>query len=387
MNYQVVLIEPGGSTDFQDAFCEALEDYIGDLGLDPAATICYLDESTIQNARRQYPTVGVYFGGPQQSMEATKAAEKLMGWSAFVLPLVRDITQAEAWTPEALHILNIKQIDAEEPDWDPFVVRILEALGLIRERRQIFISYMRGESRGVALQLFHALQDYGFEAFLDTHSIQAGKRFQFELWDRMNDCDLIILLDTENARSRKWVAEEIVQAKHMGLGIVQLIWPGVVRDKDTDICDPQYLSESDLVDANDPQSALTEAALARVMSQIERQRARSFNARRTRLIEHVCRLAGAKGLTPHIVSPDRIDLEDGEGKAYWVLPVIGHLHSDHIEKASEDDGVPFGQRRLLFDDQGQREDRLAHLRWLNDQLQNATPSIPLKAADEWVRNL
>ena len=57
-----------------------------------------------------------------------------------------------------------------------------------------------------------ALERNNFDVFLDTHSIKQGEPFQEELWHRMTDCDVIVLLNTKGFLERKWCKKEIAEA-------------------------------------------------------------------------------------------------------------------------------------------------------------------------------
>jgi len=395
MSYQIVLIEPGG-TSFSQAFRDALDQQIKDLGLDPSTTLAYFDASTAPRLDPKYPMAGIYVGSTHQTTEAANAVNTLLAASAFIIPVVTDLTRFEEQTPEALHRINGTEVNGHRPeDFDRLAALVLKALRLIREKRQVFISYLRRESRGVAFQLYYALRDRGFETFLDTYSIAPGLRFQLELWDRMNDSDLILLLDTENARGSQWVAEEIAQAKHMGLGIYQLIWPGVQRSRETDICHPHYLeddafepspTESDEAGPAAETPRLKKKALDDILARLERYRARSFSARRTRLVNAFRTQALQAGLVADLTQPDRMALVNAQGRTYEIFPVIGHLHSDQIHAATTT-AAAHDARRLLYDDQGIRSERKEHLDWLNSHLSTAVQNLSLKDAPQWIQHV
>jgi hypothetical protein len=114
-------------------------------------------------------------------------------------------------------------------------------MGLLRKRRRLFISYKRTESAMVAQQLYHALDERGFDVFLDTLSVRPAEQFQEHLWHRMTDSDVVILLYTKSAHASGWVEQEIERANGMKITVVQLIWPGVSRDPTTLLFEPVYL--------------------------------------------------------------------------------------------------------------------------------------------------
>jgi len=103
----------------------------------------------------------------------------------------------------------------------------LEGLGLLRERRRLFISYRRVEASGVAAQLYEALDAAGFDVFLDTHGIlRPGEPFQEVLWHRLADTDVALLLDTPGFLASRWTEEELARANVSNIQILQVLWPG-----------------------------------------------------------------------------------------------------------------------------------------------------------------
>src|SRR5262249_19624278 len=155
----------------------------------------------------------------------------------------------------------------------------------------------------------------GFEVFLDTYSVEKGVEFQPVLWDRMADADLLVLLDTKTAFKSRWVEEEVSRASMMGLAIFQLVWPGHTRTPGTDACDVHYLDvkEFDPPGHDDAQGRLCEAPIAALISQAEDLRARSFAARRMRLVGEVQALARAHGLGVAVRTDRALDVISTHG--------------------------------------------------------------------------
>tara|TARA_R110002051_G_C8691421_1_gene493107 strand:- start:38 stop:667 length:630 start_codon:yes stop_codon:yes gene_type:complete len=91
---------------------------------------------------------------------------------------------------------------------------ILEGFELLRNNRKIFISYKRNESSNIAVQLYEILEQNNFDVFLDTHSVDKGAAFQEELWHRMTDCDVILMLNTNNFLRSEWCNQELEKAHH-----------------------------------------------------------------------------------------------------------------------------------------------------------------------------
>ena len=392
-NYQIILIEPGNKT-YSPGFRKALDLRVKDLGLNPPTTLTYLDENTISNKNSKFPLVGVYFGSTTFTPSTDEAVKQLLDEdAAFILPIVTDLNQFNKCVPEALFPINGAALDAQNPNYDHLTSRVLEALRLIRAQRKVFISYLRREARGVAYQLYGAMQDRGFNVFLDTHTIAAGQRFQLELWDHMNDSDLVLLLETPSARTSIWVADEIAKALLMGVGIYQVIWPGVSREMETDSCEPYNLTLKDFDTTGNASKDLSSRRLLKktvddILSKLEEYRARSFKARRTRIMDALKLSFGMAGLSIDLLQPDRVEFENSQGSRYTILPTIGHMKSQQIHNQTKESSPTLAKYTcLLYDDSGIREERKEHLDWLNAQLQDSVQNLALKDAHKWLKQV
>jgi hypothetical protein len=195
---------------------------------------------------------GVWFGGTETSDQADlDILEKLLQENLPVFPVIDKLDNYKQLVPASLHRINGHVWESADPQVDPkggatLVTNILGALWLTRLQRQAFISYKRDDTRGVAIQLFHALSQSGYQPFLDLWSIDSGVAFQDALWERMADIDLLIFLDSVHALSSRWVHEELARAHALGLGVLQLVWPNHRRTQDTEFSDWIPLEPADL---------------------------------------------------------------------------------------------------------------------------------------------
>jgi hypothetical protein len=250
--------------------------------------------------------------------------------------------------------------------WDPVktCTDVMKGFRLARATRQVFISYLRRESSGVAHQLFHELNERGFRVFLDTASVDAGVDFQRALWSRMADVDLVVLLDTENALSSTWVHAELNRAHDLGLGVVQLIWPNHQQTPGTELSFPVPLLISDFVNSTrDTQGTLVEARMANVIRVIESERIRSLSARRTRLVEGLLEYAGANGGALFVHPMKHVDVLRGGKKVAEVVPFVGvpdalALYQCEFRKTHDPTVV-------IFNGLGVDVEWIEHLNWLN----------------------
>lgn len=102
---------------------------------------------------------------------------------------------------------------------DLVVLRVGAILGLRLRRREsnVFISYRSTDGRRVAEQLHNYLRDNGFRPWLDEardefdneQNIPSGSNVQKIIEDNLNRADLVLLIDTPQARYSRWIRLEI----------------------------------------------------------------------------------------------------------------------------------------------------------------------------------
>ena len=185
---------------------------------------------------------------------------------------------------------------------------------------------MRSESTSVAIQLYEALERNNFDVFLDTHSIKQGELFQEELWHRMTDCDVIIMLNTPGFMTSHWCKEELAEASAKQIGIIQLVWPNHSLESISHICEPIYLKEEDFKDEkylSKDSSKMTENILNKIVHETESLRARNLAARQDNLITEFTNIASKYGKTINL-QPERFLTEDlSENKRRIFIPTVG----------------------------------------------------------------
>jgi hypothetical protein len=98
---------------------------------------------------------------------------------------------------------------------------------LARQTRNVFISYQRSATLGVARDLASTLQAEGFSTFLDEQAIRPGGDIDAEIAYHLNDVDLVVLLATESLQFSEWVHKEICFATNALIGVVST--PSSVR--------------------------------------------------------------------------------------------------------------------------------------------------------------
>jgi hypothetical protein len=222
VKYQLIYI--GNSSPFLNKILDSFFNRIDELGMKRDLVSVINPTNFSIEYKRNAPKYCLYFGDSSGNFKDTAILQTLIEDDALILPIVPDINSFLKCVPKELANINGIELTKEQ-EIDKLVSSILEGLSLLRLSRRLFISYKRDESSRVAIQLYEQLEKAGFDVFLDTHSIRPGEEFQNELWHRLADTDVVVLLNTPNFLKSQWTTEELAKANSMSIGIVQLIWP------------------------------------------------------------------------------------------------------------------------------------------------------------------
>ena len=345
------------------------------------------DTSSFDNYRGNQPTYVFYFGDEQSDFKDVAKVEKLLIEGNIVLPIFYKDFDKEI--PKVL--FNQNGIEYSESNENKIVNLALESFGVLRNTRKVFISYKRTESTSVAIQLYEALEKYNFDVFLDTHSIKQGEPFQDELWHRMTDCDVVILLNTPGFLTSKWCEEEIAEASAKQIGVIQMTWPNHKLERMAELSFPYELNKDNFIDGNykdKDKAKLTEETVNCLLDRIESVRARNLAARQDNLITNFVRLAKSHNKEINL-QPERYLTEDfAENTKRIFIPLIGipqsidcNNSSNLKQKVKEYD---ISDIYLLYDDLRIRDKWLNHLDYLNKHLDVKT--IKSKDFDQWLKN-
>lgn len=256
---------------------------------------------------------------------------------------------------------------------------ILEGFELLRKNRKLFISYKRSESSNIAIQLYEFLEKNNFDVFIDTHSIDKGEEFQEELWHRMTDCDLILMLNTKEFLKSDWCKQELDKAHVKRIGIVHLLWP------DCDFEDFAHLAFSlKLKNSNFDKplfSDLTKGRLKKdilpeILNLVESSRARNLASRQDALITDFTQAANDNMHEVNLQYSRYITQDLANGKLKVYIPTIGipqsincHNSQKLIEKIERRE---IESITLIYDEMSIRNYWLEHLDWLNNYLEIKT---------------
>lgn len=316
------------------------------------------------------PSFCIYLGNDNGSFDDLAIVEKLIKDGTMILPVYFNDFSSEI--PKILKHQNAIQYSDNELCRIANVV--LQAFELLRSTRKVFISYKRSESTSVAIQMYEALESHHFDVFLDTHSIEKGELFQEELWHRMTDCDVILLLNTPGFLESHWCKEELAEAGSKQIGIVQLVWPNHKIEAISQLSFPLNLESTDFVDAiydDKDKSKLKNDKVEEIVQFVESVRARNLASRQDNLITEFMSIAKQCG-RDITVQPERYLTEVISGKKIIYVPTIGIPQSFNCQAADiryEYDKNPQNTRiRLIYDDLRIRDKWLKHLDWLNNNL-------------------
>lgn len=386
--YQIIKI--GADNPFYKEVLETLYYHIEELGL-AKESILVIDENNFKSDyKRNAPTFCLYFGDNSGSFKNIDLLETLIKDANLILPIVSDITKFSSQIPKKIENVNGFEL-ANQNDIEKLVSCILEGLSLLRLSRRLFISYKRDESSTVAIQLFEQLEKNGFDVFLDTHSIRPGEPFQEELWHRMADTDVVVLLNTPGFLKSNWTTQELAKANSMSIGILQVIWPSHKPENDAKLSIPLQLSDSDFGNNiyNQPTSYLTSAIISNIIKQVESLRARSLASRQDNIITEFIASANKIGVKADLQSEKFITIINRDGNEIVVIPTVG-VPQSFTYNQSEELVARIRSKKvievyLLFDHRNIREKWLNHLDWLDDYLPVKT--IKIVDAEKWLNKI
>lgn len=389
MTYKYQLIILGNYNVYKQDVIDSFFTQARELGLETEAFVLLNEMSFEKQYQARNPSVCVYFsnGG---IFPHTDIVKRLITDAVFLIPVVTDLSQYKSLTPQELHFINGTEL-IDSSGINAITNKLLEGLSLLRRSRRLFISYRRVESRAIAIQLYEHLDQKGFDVFLDTHSLQAGDYFQDELWHRMVDADVVVLLDTPGFLESYWTEQELAKASGMGICILQVIWPGHQQAQYSALCTPLYLKQADFENGitKSELATLNFDALARIASDTESLRARSLAGRQDNLIEEFTATATAHNISTYLQPEKFLILTNKNGQDVALIPTVGvpqsFTFSDVQELIKRIRNSDMAQIYILYDHRNIVGKWETHLGWLNTHL-------PVKArriveVESWIENL
>jgi hypothetical protein len=280
-------------------------------------SIAFVDPDNITSLKEASPdrAVAAVLCSGEFSKKATKIVADWQDARIPIFPVVEDLKRFPQLAPESLRGANGFEWRRDE-DVGELAGLLLEALGLQRGRRKLFISYARMDSAAMADQLRSAFVGRWYTVFHDTVSIRPGRDFQEELKHELADSDVILLLNSPSIATRPYVQEEIAFANEAGVNGVQLIWPNVQPRRDA-LFTRVDLAKEDYLRAG----RLTPIGIAEVLRSVAEARTAMQEARETQLFRLVEAYANSKKWRA-VVHPGRFIQLRGPGKKSLTLPFI-----------------------------------------------------------------
>ena len=369
MRYKYQLILLGSDVSIKQDILKQINKELDHLKL-PKKFIKIIESNDLESEYLgNQPVFALYFGDVDGKFKDLETTQKLIKDGTMILPIY--FNEFETDIPCILSNQNGMQY--KEFEINKITNIVLQSFELLRDARKVFISYRRSESASIAIQLFEDLEAHNFDVFLDTHSIEKGEPFQDELWHRMTDCDVMVLLNTPGFLESRWCKEEFAEAGAKQIGIVQLIWPNhqiKKIDKSSHISYPIQLTKDNFVDKMyDNKSKFLSDCIEKIIQEVESVRARNLAARQDNLITEFRNIAEKNGRVV-TVQPEKLLTEDLPGdKRIIYIPAIGIPQSTSYQSAEikkELLGYDEVSIRLIYDDLRIRDKWLKHLDWLND---------------------
>lgn len=370
--YQLIFIG-----DISNPACDAIRscfyEKVNEMGLLSDAFIEIYASNFNTDYQNKQPSFAYYFGKKDHCNQDVDILNTLMSNGDAIIPVFFQEGAFDEEIPVAVHKMNGKlfAIGKEEQ----FVNYALESLRLLRQNRKLFISYKRGDSTAVANQLFDALVRCNYDVFLDTYSIAPAQNFQEELHHRLSDCDILIQLYTEQFKASKWCLEEIAAANQKQIGVIELVWPGMILDIHNHLCEPFLLTESNFTkNPVNPMSLLKDDIVDSLTHKVESVRARNMAARQDSLVGEF--IVEAQKLGRVLVQEYKYLVERKTNDELNVfIPAVGVPQSyDCYESLQYREILSNSKTKiyLIYDDLRIKRKWIDHLEWLNESLEVQT---------------
>lgn len=341
-----------------------------ELGI-PTSAITVLSEVDASTRSLNAPAMAVFFGSQANSSD-TELVTELLGDSIVIAPIVSDLSVVSSEIPPQLRHVNAIVLGPDSEGIDRVTTLVLETFRLLRRERRLFISYKRTESQPLADRLYDALDARGFDVFIDIRSVPPAADFQSQLWHRMSDSDVVVLIDTPGFRESRWTTEELARANATNVQILHLLWPGQKEDPDSSFSHFMKLRRPDFIGFVPMRGRwVTNALVTRICDEVERLRAPAIAARHRYLVDNFCDAARDLTLDPAVQVEGWISLKVGCSRTLAVVPAVGVPTSDRINEIYEaiTDSAPEDREIwVIYDNRGILNTWLCHLDWLNFHL-------------------
>ena len=340
------------------------------LGI-PTNSIQFFSDTSASSRSLKSPTMAIFFGSAQSTADTLLISE-LIDDSIIIAPVVSDLSKVHMEIPSQLRHVNAIVLGASGEGIARLITLILETFRLLRRERRLFISYKRTGSQPLANRLYDALDARGFDVFIDVRSVPPAADFQSQLWHRMSDSDVVVLIDTPGFRESRWTAEELARANATNVQILHLLWPGQKEDPASSFSHFMKLRYRDFMGLLPMQGRFaTKGLVNRICDEVERLRAPAIAARHRYLVDNFCDAARDEELDPNVQIEGWISIKTKSQRTLAIVPAVGIPTSDRINEVFESISDPaVGTREIwvIYDNRDVLNTWLSHLDWLDSHL-------------------
>lgn len=308
------------------------------------------------------PSVVAFFCAPSVTLD--DSLNYALACGVPIIPVLPDLTDT-SFVPAKIAALNA--LPYNNGGAERLVSAMLECLSLLSKQRRIFVSYRRQEARAAAVQLHEELSARCFDVFLDTHDIRPSEDFQMVLWHKLSDSDVLVMLDTPTYFESRWTNEEFGRALVKGISILRIGWPNCSASPRVSTATQLNLDVDDL----DPGTGqiINGNVIDKIFKKIEQLRSRSHATRWINLHSHIKNsLVQAGGQVLGTGAFNAIHATLPAGKPITFYPSVGVPTSDILHSAVKCSNT---DAAIVYDHLGLHPDWLAHLDWLNENIQCA----------------
>lgn len=344
-----------------------LNDHVHELGLAIGSDVELVNSIPELLKASTASKVAVYFG--QDGAKDLPDTIALVESGIPVLPIAPGAAKFNEQIPPLLqHIGGLTVGPDKEQSFLRIGTCILECLGLLRTQRDVFVSYRRTEAREAAVQLHDSLSARQFDAYLDTHDVRPGEDFQEQLWHRLSDCDVLLMLDTPRYFDSRWTAEEFGRAEAKALAILRVGWPGHKASRVLQLGEDLQLEPRDI----DTTGRLNDDAIHRIVCAVERLRAKSIAVRHEILSSAFMNAIQFLGGRVHGASIGRtISATLSDGRTVLGVPAIGIPTSETLHHVALSTAQATGsQGIIIYDHVGLHPKYIEHLKWLHNYVKD-----------------
>lgn len=354
--YEVIVYsDPDDS--IHELFRTKVAELIEPFGLELSREVAWTLNPPVLSVKQTVSTTVLYLSATHAPPPASLLTAKVP-----ILPVVPDLDQITRLIPSELRHLNCLGI--AEQGVERGAGALLETLNLLPRQRRIFLSYKRDEAREAAVQLADALANRQFEVFLDTRGVPPADDFQAQLWHKLCDCDVLLMLHTPGYFQSRWTSAEFGRALAKHIPVLSVTWPDDTPDKRTQTAARAEL----LADEIDMKTGrLAEAAIERIAQQLERLRARSHAIRNINLISRL--RTAVQQVGGHMRGQgwqSSVYLELADGHTVRLFPNVGVPTSDVLHWASTNKGDT--DAAVAYDEIGMLTTWVEHLDWLGQYI-------------------